>query len=535
MNNLKLLITVAAILAVFTGCTPHDDNHEHPHETEQPKQDDHGHAHGGGVTVTDYTDKTELFVEYAPLAKGEESAFAAHLTFTKPDGFEAVAAGKLTVALVGGGLPDEQAEASVSDTAGIFRPVLKPQHAGKRNLILRLSTSDGDISHDLGDVTVYPDRKSAEDAMPHADEAPAIGFTAIGFTKEQQWKIPFAIQQVAEREVRESVAAVATLRPTSDREAVIAAPGDGLLRAGANGFPQVGNTVAKGQVVAYLAPKLGGETDVASLRLQVDSARIALDQSRVDRERLEGLFKIEAIPEKRLRDALAREKLAQAELAASQQRIATFSGGNGGIALKSPISGQIVAVGAIAGAAVTAGQSVVHVADLKRLWLDARIAESDVIRVSKPTGAFFSLGKSSDGKNAETISIEVGKDSRLVAFGGMVDANTRTVPAIFEFDNPDGRLQAGMNVQASIYTGKSTQGVAVPVSAVIDDSGTPVVFVLREGESFERRVITTGSRDGNWVAVLSGLKPGERIVTLGAYQVRLAATAPAAIGHGHAH
>jgi multidrug efflux pump subunit AcrA (membrane-fusion protein) len=61
------------------------------------------------------------------------------------------------------------------------------------------------------------------------------------------------------------------------------------------------------------------------------------------------------------------------------------------------------------------------------------------------------------------------------------------------------------------------------------------VYVLREGESFERRVITTGSRDGEWVAVLSGLKAGERIVTLGAYQVRLAATAPAAIGHGHAH
>ncbi|PPD46452.1 MAG: efflux transporter periplasmic adaptor subunit [Methylotenera sp.] len=524
MNNFKLLIIVA-IMTVFTGCTPHDDNHEHPHESEQPKQDDHGHAHGGGVVVTDYTDKTELFVEYTPLVKGEESAFAAHLTFTKPDGFEAVSEGKLTVALVGGGLPDEHAEASVSDTAGIFRPVLKPQHVGKRTLILRLSTNDGDITHDLGDVTVYPDRKSAEDAMPHGDETPAIGFT-----KEQQWKIPFAVQQIAEREVRESVAAVATLRPTSDREAVIAAPGDGLLRAGANGFPQVGNSVAKGQIVAYLAPKLGGETDVASLRLQVDSARIALDQTRVDRERLEGLFKIEAIPEKRLRDALAREKLAQAELAASQQRIATFSGGNGGIALKSPIAGQIVAVGAIAGAAVTAGQSVVHVADLKRLWLDARIAESDVTRVSKPTGAFFSLGK-----NSETISIEVGKDSRLVAFGGMVDANTRTVPAIFEFDNPDGRLQAGMNVQASIYTGKSTQGVAVPVSAVIDDSGTSVVFVLREGESFERRVITTGSRDGDWVAVLSGLKAGERIVTLGAYQVRLAATAPAAIGHGHAH
>lgn len=530
MNNWKQLITLLAVLAIFTGCKPHDDNHGHPHDGEQAAPDDHGHAHGGGIAVTDYTSKTELFVEYAPLAKGEESAFAAHLTFTNPDGFKAVNEGELTVLLVGGGVPAEQAEASVSGTPGIFRPVLKPQYAGKRNLMLRLSTAEGDITHDLGDVTVYPDRKAAEAAMPHAEEESAIGFTAIGFTKEQQWKIPFATQLVSERSVRESISVVATIRPATDREAVIAAPGDGLIRAGSVGFPQIGASVSKGQVVAYLAPRLGGESDVASLRLRVDSARISADQARVDRERLEELFKIEAIPEKRLRDALVREKLAQAELAASQQQIATFSGGNGGIALKSPIAGQVVSVGVVPGAAVSAGQSVVHIADLSRLWLDARIPESDIPKISKPAGAFFSLGK-----NGDTVSIEVGKDARLVAFGGMVDANTRTIPAIFEFDNSNNRLQAGMNVQASVYTGKVTQGVAVPVSAIVDDNGASVVYVLREGESFERRVITTGARDGSFIAVLSGLKANERIVTLGAYQVRLAATAPAAIGHGHAH
>jgi hypothetical protein len=42
-------------------------------------------------------------------------------------------------------------------------------------------------------------------------------------------------------------------------------------------------------------------------------------------------------------------------------------------------------------------------------------------------------------------------------------------------------------------------------------------------------------RDGDFVEVKNGLAEGERVVTLGAYDVRLAATAPAAIGHGHAH
>jgi membrane fusion protein, heavy metal efflux system len=524
MNKPKYLITALVVLALVAACTPHDD-HDHPHVEKNPFQDQDAHQHGGGIVVTDYTDKTELFVEYPPLVKGEDSAFAAHLTFIRPDGFKAVSEGKLTVSLIGGDLPDEAVEAEVSDIAGIFRPVLKPQHTGKRSLILRLSTKDSIITHDLGDVMVYADRKAAAEALPHVDDEPAISFT-----KEQQWMIPFATARVGEREVRESINAVATLRPTSDREAMIAAPGDGLLRAGTSGSPKVGDTVTKGQIVAYLAPKLGGDADVSSLRLQVDSAGITAEQARVNRERLEQLFKIEAIPEKRLRDALAQEKLAEAELASAQQRFATFSGGNGGIALKSPIAGQVVAVNTISGAAVSAGQPIVHIADLKKLWLEARIAEHDISRISKPSGAFFSLGKS-----GESFSIEVGKEASLVAFGGMVDANTRTVPAIFEFDNPGGRLQAGMNVQANIYTGQSTLGVAVPVSAIVDDGGVSVVYVLRNGESFERRIITTGSRDGDWVTVLSGLKADERVVTLGAYQVRLASTAPAAIGHGHAH
>lgn len=525
MNKLKTIIAALAMAALAAACTKHEDDHQHPHPEEQAAQDDHGHGHGGGIAVTHFTDRTELFVEYPPLAKNEESAFAAHLTYLDPQGFRAVAEGKLTVMLTGGGVPDEQAETGVSNTPGIFRPVLKPQHAGKRNLSLRLDLPSGTVTHDLGEVTVYPDRKMAEAALPHEEEG-----AAIGFTKEQQWKIPFATEPVAERTVRESVSATATLRPSTDREAIVAAPGAGLLRGGPQGFPQVGDTVKAGQVLAYLAPRLGGETDVASLRLEVNRARIAIEQARVERERLEGLLKLEAIPAKRVQDAIAKESLAQAELSAAQQRVNTFSGGGGGIALKSPVTGQIVAVSAIPGAAVSEGQSVVHVADLKRLWLDARIAESDAVKVSRSEGAFFALGA-----DAAPVTLEVGKNARLVAFGGMVDAATRTVPAIFEFDNPEGRLQAGMNVQAGIYTGRKSQGVAVPASALVDDGGMPVVYVLREGESFERRVIMPGPRDGNWVAVQSGLKAGERVVTLGAYQVRLAAMAPAAVGHGHAH
>ena len=117
----------------------------------------------------------------------------------------------------------------------------------------------------------------------------------------------------------------------------------------------------------------------------------------------------------------------------------------------------------------------------------------------------------------------------------MVDATTRTVPAIIEFDNPGGSLRAGMNVRARLYSGAGHPGVAIPASALMDDAGQSVVSVLREGESFERRIVTAGPRDGDRVAIVSGIKAGERVVSQGAYQVKLAASAPAAMGHGHAH
>jgi cobalt-zinc-cadmium efflux system membrane fusion protein len=75
----------------------------------------------------------------------------------------------------------------------------------------------------------------------------------------------------------------------------------------------------------------------------------------------------------------------------------------------------------------------------------------------------------------------------------------------------------------------------VPASAILDDAGQDVVFVMVEGESFERRIVRTGIRDAGMVQIIEGLSEGDRVVTRGAYLVRLAASRPTEAGHGHAH
>ena len=77
--------------------------------------------------------------------------------------------------------------------------------------------------------------------------------------------------------------------------------------------------------------------------------------------------------------------------------------------------------------------------------------------------------------------------------------------------------------------------LAIPSSALIEDGGKKIVFVQTEGETFARRVVRTGIRSKGLVEVLGGVAAGERVVTKGAYEVRLAAASGAIPKHGHVH
>jgi multidrug efflux pump subunit AcrA (membrane-fusion protein) len=109
------------------------------------------------------------------------------------------------------------------------------------------------------------------------------------------------------------------------------------------------------------------------------------------------------------------------------------------------------------------------------------------------------------------------------------------VPVIFELREPDPRLRVGQFAKAWIATGAPVRSLAIPESALVDDGGKMVVYVQVEGESFERRPVTIGLRSGGWVGVSEGVVAGEHVVTVGAYELKLASAAGAIPAHGHAH
>ena len=203
----------------------------------------------------------------------------------------------------------------------------------------------------------------------------------------------------------------------------------------------------------------------------------------------------------------------------------------GGRAVRSPIAGTVSQIYVTNGASVLAGQPLFNVIDLTRLWIEASVPEADIGKLTKPTGLWIKP----EGID-RTIVIDTSlKSARLVSFGGSVDPITRTLSVVFEFDNPRNQLRTGQYVQAHVFTGRQRRSLAIPLSAIVEEGFQQVVFVTVDGETFERRPVRLGIRDGNHVEVIDGLKAGERVVTRGAYLVYLAAAAPATTGHGHAH
>lgn len=521
----KTLITsLGASLCValfFAGCSESD--HAPAVDGNPPTAaEEAGHDHGDGAEkVTHFTDRTELFVEFPRLVAGETSAFAAHLT-TLAD-FKALTAGKVSVRLAGDGQPDEVFSVDGASQPGIFRPEVTPRHAGERELSIEIVTPDFSVTHELGPFTVYPDRKSADaEPAPHGDEG-------IGFTKEQQWKVDFATAEVVTRPIRSAIAATGVLRARPDGEALLTAAAPGQVQP-AGDFPRLGQPIKKGQLLAHLVPRLGGETDLASLRAAADQARVAHELARQELTRLEALYREEAVPEKRVLAARAAEASTRVERAAAQQRLGQYGGAGGGIPLRAPVSGTLADVRVSPGAFVTEGAPLFHIVDRSRLWLELRVPESEAARLANPSGATFKVA----GMDA-SVEIVAGRNGKLVAVGGVVDATTRTVPVVFEFTPGELALPIGMAVQAQVFAGDTREAIAIPASSVLDDGGMSVVFVMTGGESFERRQVRLGARDGDWVEVVDGLTPGSRVVSRGAYLVKLAASGTAQIGHGHAH
>ncbi len=545
MNAHRWVLALGLVVASVPGCGP--EPHAHAHG--EGGHGDHAHPHSEGAasepeppdqdaTLTGRA--SELFVQFPALVKGRAWPFAVHLT--RLEDYRAVAAGSVTVRLSGAGAPEERFVKEGPDRPGYFRTLVEPKATGLRQLTIEVDSPGLREVHDLGPYMVHA---SVAEAIAAGTAAEAGAGTEVDeadeipFLKEQQWKLDFRLDPVGRRSLRPSLRAFGVILPRHHGEAWIVPPQRGRLLAPGGHLPDVGERVERDQVMGLVAVPLAESVgDPAGLDLAVERARLELSVAEAELQRAETLLRQEAVPERRVLEAKSRKAAAEAEVGAAERRRSAFremqksegEGAAGRIELRTPLAGTVVSCQAVAGVFVDQGERLFRVVDLEHLWLEARVPAARIAEIGEASGAWFQLEGSS-----RVFEVDGTGGGHLVRIGNEVDPGTRTLAVVYEVPNTEGVLRLGMHASVRILTGNARECLAVPRSAVVDEAGRPVAYVQVAGETFARRPLTLGLEDEDWIEVREGLEPGDRVVTRGAYYLRLAAAAGSVPSHGHAH
>jgi RND family efflux transporter MFP subunit len=493
------------LLLAAMGCTsPPVDGHSHG-ESEDAE-------HSGSIAITRWTDTHELFVELDAPVAGHAFSYHAHVTRLADNA--PATSGSLTFRFVGmTGQPVSHIDDTVARPGIVAAEATAPAQ-GVYSIVLVSADGAERSEWDAGTVTIG-DHHPVAHAVEDEGEIP--------FLKETQWQIPFATATAETRPLTPTIETAAIAKAAPASTTVVAAPSDGLL-VWADGLPVVGRRVVRGEPLAAIVP--ASMADSWS-RLQADVSTARVDRGLAEREltRVEALSERGLLPARRLDEARAGVERARAEPQAARRRVSTLtSSGAGAIPSTAPADGIIVTVGGDHGSEISAGSPLVSVATTAALLLEGHVHS----RTASELGTVSTVAVHRGDWPAPQVLVNPHVLTDQLVF----NPHTLSAP-ISVLVEDGGGLLVGDLVSLSLGIGTPTPRLAVPRSAVIEGNGTDVVFVQKTGESFTRRRVVLGLADPTHVEVLSGLEPGERVVTEGGFDVYVAALSGSLESHRH--
>lgn len=285
-----------------------------------------------------------------------------------------------------------------------------------------------------------------------------------------------------------------------------------------------GADVKAGQALYQINP--------ATYEAALDSAQAALMKAeanvtpaRLKAERFRELLAIKAVSKQEYDDAQAAFKQAEADVAVNRAAVKTARINLEYTKVRSPISGRIGKSAFTPGALVTANQAqaLTSVRQLDPVYVDITQSSQDLLRLR----AQFTNGelRSAAEEAPVRLKLENGAmyphEGRLQFTDVSVDESTGMVSLRALFPNPEHILLPGMYVRAVIAEGVDENALLVPQRALRrDPKGQASVLLVDGGGKVDVRLVDVGRTVGDSWQVLSGLKPGDRVIVEGGQNVR---------------
>lgn len=346
------------------------------------------------------------------------------------------------------------------------------------------------------------------EAGAHSDE--------IIFTKAQAARTEFEVREIQPGIFHQVIKTTGQILSAPGDESVIVATNNGVVSYADHDLT-VGSPVQEGEPVFYIASKHLGDGDY------YERTRAAYEQAKAEYERAQKLIGDKIISQKEFESIV---------LAYQEAKIAfdAIAGKNSpqGVGVNTPLGGYIKSINVKDGEYVTAGQAIATVSQNRRLVLRADVSEKHYAALRNITTANFKTPYDNQVYELKELS------GRLLSAGKSATDNTFFIPVTFEFDNR-GDIIPGSFVEVYLISTPMENVISLPLTALTNEMGYFYVYRQLDEEGYQKQEVQVGASNGKEIQILNGVHPGDRIVTKGAYQVKMASASAAIPGHTHEH
>jgi membrane fusion protein, multidrug efflux system len=264
-----------------------------------------------------------------------------------------------------------------------------------------------------------------------------------------------------------------------------------------------GQSVRQGDVLV--------ELDTREEQAQLAAAEAQRELARLNFERMQALVVDGAI-------SRADYDRAAAEQKSSDARVGEITAGIARKTIRAPFSGVLGIRQVNLGQYLSAGDPVVPLQSLHPIYVNFGVPQQDTARVR--------VGGRIRVTTDDLSGVEF--TGRVTAVDSVISPETRNVQVQATVPNPGGKLRPGMFVQTSVVTGATRSNVSLPASAISYAPFGDSVFVLADmkgpgGQTYRgarQQFVKLGPSRGDRVAVLSGVNPGDEVVTSGTFKLR---------------
>lgn len=383
-----------------------------------------------------------------------------------------------------------------------FRDLQIIRLAGRHRLAATVAAAA--LAAGIGGVLVGRSMSEAPPAVEQSEEGGEDEHGREGFvpmTAEKMIASGIAVERVEAGSIGGEILAQATITAPPEGRALLTARADGAV---VRMNKRLGDPIGAGETVALLESR-----DAAAFVAERNAASARERAAHAAWQREERLFRERVTAREALEAARAAHDGTEIELGRADAAMrAAGVVGERYLAVRSPISGRITEVDTQLGAYVSAGAELFNVSNAMSIQAEAAVPATDAQRIQPGDRAQIEL------PNGGFV------EARVRSVTPALDPQSRAATVVLQLAGAPGGLAQGQAVRVRITPrGSATNRIVLAEEAVQQVEGRDLVFVQVRG-GFQATPVSTGSRSGGRVEILEGLRPGQAVVTRGAFVLK---------------